>query len=302
MDRIGELVLAQHGMVARRQLLPLGVDWERIRNQVAARRWVIHTPRVIGTTTGALTWEQRCWLAVLHSGPRSLLGGLSAAETLGLVGWHRETITVLVDDELAFEPVAGVRFFRSRRPFELLRSPRPGLPAAHLEAAVLLWSGYQAAIRPAHGVLAAAVQQRLTTPSRLLDWIDQLHPLRRSKDFKRTVGDIAGGAHSGAELDVRRLCRRFRLRLPDRQRPRTDRAGRRRWTDCEWDLPDGSVLILEVDGSFHVDVVHWGADIKRSRALTTHGRTVVRCTSFELRHEMDDVARDLIALNVPLAA
>jgi hypothetical protein len=302
MDELDELLRTQDAMVARRQLLALGLDWDRVRNQVAARRWVVHTPRVIGTTTGALTWDQRCWMAVLHAGPRSMLGALSAAEARGLVGWHRDTITVLVDDELAFEPVEGVRFFRSRRPFELLRAQRPGIPAAQLEPAILLWAGYQAAVRPAHGVLAASVQQRLTTPDRLVDWIDQLRPLRRARSFKRTVGDIADGAQSAAELDVRRLCRRFGLRLPDRQRPRTDRSGKRRWTDCEWDLADGSTLILEVDGAFHVDVMHWNADIKRSRALTTPRRTVVRCTSFELRHEPEDIARDLIALHVPRAA
>jgi hypothetical protein len=208
-----------------------------------------------------------------------------------------------MDDELAFEPVEGVRFFRSRRPFELLHAIRPGIPRAQLEPALLLWAGYQSeALRPAHGVLAASVQQGLTTADRLRTWIEMLRPLRRARTFADSLVDIGGGAHSGAELDVRRLCRRFGLVLPDRQRPRTDRAGKRRWTDCEWDLPDGSVLILEVDGAFHVDVVAWGADIKRARALTTGRRTVVRCTSYELRHEMEDVARDLIALNVPRAA
>jgi hypothetical protein len=301
-DDLGELLESQLGMVARRQLLDLDLDADRVRNQVSAHRWVVHTPRVIGTTTGAMTWEQRCWMAVLHAGPRSLLGGLSAAEWRGLVGWHREMITVLVDDELSFEPVEGVRFFRCRRPFDLLRSPRPGLATVQLEPALLLWAGYQAEVRPAHAVLAASVQQRLTTPERLLDRVDQLHPLRRAKGFKRTLGDVREGAHSGAELDVRRLCRRYGLRLPDRQRPRTDRSGKQRWTDCEWDLADGSVLVLEVDGAFHLEVTQWSADIKRSRALTTRRRTVVRCTSFELRHEMEDVARDLIALEVPRAA
>ena len=70
----------------------------------------------------------------------------------------------MVDDELSFEPVAGVCFFRSRRPFELLRSPRPGIPTCRLEPAVLLWAAYEAHNRAAHGVLAAAVQQRLTPP------------------------------------------------------------------------------------------------------------------------------------------
>jgi hypothetical protein len=302
MDGVDALLQQQHGMVARRQLLARGLEWEHVRNQVAARRWVIHTPRVVGTTTGALTWHQRCWLAVLHAGPRSLLGGLSAGEALGLVGWHRETITVLVDDELAFEPVEGVRFFRSRRPFDLLRAPRSAIPSAALEPALLLWAGYDAPTRAAHGVLAASVQQRLTTPDRLLTWIETLTPLRRAKPFKRTVGDLADGAQSVAEIDVRRLCRRFGLRLPDRQRQRVDRAGRVRWTDCEWILHDGTVLVLEVDGAFHIEVIQWGADLKRARSITTRQRLVVRCTAFELRHEMEDVARDLIGLGVPSCA
>ena len=296
---LDDLLESQAGMVARRQLNARGRDADHVAAQVAARRWVVTTPRVISTTTGALTWEQRCWMAVLHAGPRSLVGGLSAAEASGLLGWHREVITVLVDDELAFEPVNGVRFFRSRRPFELLASPRPGIPRAQVEPALLLWAGYDAPLRAAHGVLAASVQQRLTTPERLLAWVEQLRPLRRARGFRSTLDSIAGGAHSGAELDVRRLCRRFGLRPPDRQRRRMDRSGRARWTDCEWDLPGGTTLVLEVDGAFHLEVMQWGADIKRARALTTRGRVVVRCTAFELRYEMEDVARDLTALGVP---
>ena len=55
-------------MVARRQLNRHGIDGDRVRNQVAAGRWVERTPRVISTMTGELTFEQRCWLAVLHAG------------------------------------------------------------------------------------------------------------------------------------------------------------------------------------------------------------------------------------------
>ncbi len=299
MQALDELLTAQCGLVARRQLTRLGLEWERVRNQVAARRWVVLTPRVIGTTTGELTWEQRCWLGVLHAGPHSMLGGLTAASAHGLQGWSRSVVTVLVDDELAFEPVEGVRFFRSRRPFELLRSPRQGVARARLEPAILLWAAYDAPVRAAHGVLAAAVQQRLTTPERLLEWVDQLQPLRRARAFRRTLGDIAGGAQSGAELDVRRMCRRHGLVPPQRQRARVDRAGRRRWTDCEWDLPGGGILVLEVDGSFHLEVLQWEADLKRARSITTRTRVVVRCSAYELRHEDADVARDLVALGVP---
>ena len=79
--------------------------------------------RVISTTTGPLSRDQRLWLAVLHAGPRSMLGGLTAAEVHGLRRWERDVVTVLVDDELDFEPVDGVRFFRSRRSWSCCMTP-----------------------------------------------------------------------------------------------------------------------------------------------------------------------------------
>ena len=228
-----------------------------------------------------------------------MLGGLTSAEHHGLQRWGRNEITVLVDDELAFEPVEGVDFFRSRRSFELLAHPVDGLQACRFEPAVLMWAGYDARPRAAHAILASAVQQRLTTPERLLRWIDLLKPLRRAPAFRTTLGDIAGGSQSGAELDVLRMCRSYRLRPPDRQTGRLDRGGKRRWTDCEWDLPGGRTLVLEVDGSFHMEVEHWGDDKKRARRITTHRRTVIGCTAYELRHETGEVATDLMALGVP---
>ena len=297
-ELIQRLVATQAGMVARRQLTAHGMGWDAVQAQLDAQRWVARTPRVISTVTGTLTVEQQRWLAVLHAGSRSMLGGLTSAALQGLTGWGRDEVTVLVDDELSFEPVDGVRFFRCRRPFELLVTPAPGIPRCRLEPAVLLWAGYDAPPRAAHGVLAAVVQQRLTTAERLVEWVDVLRPLRRSKPFKRTLGDIAGGAQSGAELDVRRMCRRSALRLPDRQRLRVDRGGARRWTDCEWDLANGTTLVLEVDGSFHWEAAQWAADLKRARRITTATRVVVRATAYEVRHEADEVALDLIALGL----
>jgi len=300
MDEIlGALLSEQRGMVSRRQLTHHGIDWDRVRDHIAARRWVARTPRVVSTFTGALTREQLEWLAVLHAGPHSMLGGLTAAERHGLAGWHRDDVTVYVDDELSFEPVEGVRFFRSRRSFDILRNPRPGIPICRLEPAVLMFAGYQTTPRPAHGAIAAAVQQRLTTPERMLQWIEVLQPLRWAKPFRSTLSDIAAGAHSGAELDVRRMCRRFAIPLPTGQRARTDRSGKRRWTDCEWELPDGRVLVLEVEGAFHLDVLQSMEDHRRSRRIISSDRIIVRCSAYEVRFETAELAADLIALGLP---
>lgn len=293
-----DLAARQCGLLARRQLTPLGMDWHAVDRQIRARRWAECSPRVVCTTTGSLTVEQQRWLGVLHAGPRSILGALTAAARHGLRGWERSEVTVLVDDELSFEPVPGIAFFRSRRPFDLLTDPRPGIPCARTEPALLLWAGYDARLRAAHGVLAAAVQQRLTTPARLTSWVEQLRPLRRAAGFRSLLRDIEGGVQSGSERDVARMCRRFDLPLPDRQVARLDASGRRRWTDCEWRLAGGRVLVLEVDGAFHMEVTQWTADLRRDRRLTAPDRMVVRASAFEVRHEPDEVAADLIALGV----
>ena len=75
--------------------------------------------------------------------------------------------------------------------------------------------------------------------------------------------------------------------------------GRLRYTDCEWDLGDGRVLVLEVDGSFHMDVEHWEDDIARQRGLADPDRIVVRCTAREVRDEPERPRSDLRRLGVP---
>ena len=75
-------------------------------------------------------------------------------------------------------------------------------------------------------------------------------------------------------------------------------GGRWRYTDCEWDLPGGTTLVLEVDGAFHMEVEHWEDDLRRHRGLTRPGRLIVRCTSREIRDEPFQVAGDLRALGL----
>ena len=45
--------------------------------------------------------------------------------------------------------------------------------------------------------------------------------------------------------------------VPTRQVVRLDKQGRRRYLDCVWVLPDGRVIVLEIDGSFHAEVTDW---------------------------------------------
>jgi hypothetical protein len=301
-ERWRRVAQAQAGLITRAQLRACGVDRWAVRRRVATERWVARTPTVIGTTTGEATRDQLMWLGVLHGGTGAIIGDLTAAEVAGLCNWHRDDITVLVPHGADVgDGHPGVVYARTRRPLRELRRSAAGLPVCRLEPAVLRFASTQRAPRVAEGVLAASVQQQLTSPDRLLEWIDRMSPLRGADRFRQALAEIAGGAQSAAEIDVRRMCRAAGLALPLRQCRRRDSSGRLRFTDCEWRFADGRVLVLEVDGGFHMDAEHWEDDIARQRALTAPGRIVVRCTARELRDEPDRVAQDLRLLGVPAA-
>ncbi|MFT4288996.1 hypothetical protein [Nocardioides sp.] len=294
--------VAQAGVITRAQLAAAGVDRWAVAHRVRSERWQLVSSLVVATFTGTLTRDQLMWAGVLHGGPGAMVGGLTAAELAGLRNWRRDVVTILLPyGNGRPSPVEGVEFVRTRRTATLRDAERQP-PRCRLEPAVLLAAARGPSERAARGVLAAVVQQQLTTPEALAGWLDKLAPLRRAPLLRVTLADISGGAQSVAEIDVARMCRTYGLALPTRQVKRRDSTGRWRFTDCEWRLPDGRTLVLEVDGGFHMDAESWEEDIARQRALTSPDRLVVRCTSRELRDEQDSVARDLAMLGVPRAA
>ncbi|HET7430648.1 MAG TPA: hypothetical protein VFJ89_04005 [Nocardioides sp.] len=290
------LAAEQRGLLARRQLLALGHPCHFVDDQISAERWQFVSDVVVCTTTGELSREQLMWAGVLHAGPGSAIGGLTALERRGLTSWHRDEITVLLAKSHNLEPLPGVRFVETRRPVGL--NSTGALATWRTEPAALLFAGYTRSIRTALGLLAAVVQQGLTTPERLLTEINRMQPLRRAKTFKSALGAIADGSQSLAELRVVRMCHRHGLPLPARQTKRLDAAGRVRYTDAEWRLANGKIVVLEVDGGFHMEVGHWEDDIVRERDLVATGAVVLRCTDRELTDDSSQVAAALQAVGV----
>ena len=282
--------------MARRQLIELGYGARYVDAQLAAGRWRLISDVVVCTTTGPLSRQQLMWAGVLHAGPGSAIGGLTALELRGLRRWRRDEVSVLLAKSHNLEPLPGVSFVETRRPVRLFATGE--LPTWRTEPAALLYAAYRPSTRTALGLLAAVVQQRLTTPRALLHELPRLQPLRHSKLFRATLEELGQGSQSMGELDLVRMCRREGLPPPDRQTPRRDASGRLRYTDAEWRLPDGTVVILEVDGGFHMEVGHWEEDIVRERDLVATGAVVLRCTGRELRDESPRVARSLRAVGV----
>lgn len=300
---LASLAEEQSQVVSRAQLHVVGWTDNQIDHEIRYGRW--HAPAwgVVALQNAPLTYDQRLWLGVLHAGDGAVLTHLTACRRSGLE-WQGddETVHVLTPKGHLVEPIDGFFFHQTRRQYRRwLGTSAAGPPRLPLDHAALLTAERDRHVRRGVGLLAACVQQRLTTADRLIRTVREIRKLRNGAVFLVLLGDIAGGAQSFAEIDVAGLCERNGLAQPTRQAVRTDTDGRRRYLDCEWELPDGRVVVLEVDGSFHLKVGSWWRDMKRERAVVLSRSVVLRCASIELRLEPWEIASDLRAAGVPNA-
>lgn len=237
---LGGLVERQAGMATRRQLRRLGWTDAQVDHEIRYGRWHAPVRGVVALHNGTLTQEQRLWLGVLHAGPSSVLSHVTAARRNGLRWTGDETIDVMTTKGDLVEPVDGFFFHQTRRQYARWgRANGGGPPRLRLEHAVLLAAERSWNVRRGIGLLAASVQQELTTPDQLARTVPQIRKLRHGRILLDALGDIGGGAESFAELDIGRICSESGLAPPVRQVVRVDPAGRRRYLDCEWRTDDG---------------------------------------------------------------
>jgi hypothetical protein len=299
------LLYTQAGVATLKQLTGAGLSPHHVAAQVDARRWRRFGEHCVVTHNFEPSRLQWMWVALLdHPGPVAL-AGLTALEVGGFRFFGRETelIHIVVPRGTTPHDLPAVQVHESRRFRDEDIELTHGLPHTPFPRSALDAGAWQPHPRYACGVLAAVVQQRLCTAAELGTALGNVGRVRHKSHMRLAVHDIAGGAEALSELDIAGLCRRYSLRPPDRQTIRRDRHGRRRYLDCEWRLDDGSVLVLEVDGSHHLEVAHWEADVKRERGVVVSGRasgrTVLRATANEARHDQAELAADLVAMGVP---
>lgn len=292
--------------MTRAQLKRLGWTRNQIDHEIHAGRW--HVPgdpdniSVVALQNAELAYDQRLWLGVLHAGKGSALSHLTAAKQAGLRWTGGEVIDVITPKGDLVPALPGFFFHQTRRPYKTwVKTPGSGPPRLAVEYAALLTAERDRSLRRAIGLVAACVQQGLTTADRLLTGAKEIRKLRHGRHFILALGDIAGGAQSFAEIDLGRLCREAGLAEPVRQVLRLDAEGRRRYLDAEWRLASGRSIVLEVDGSFHTQVDHWWRDMKRERAIVIARSSVLRCSSIEIRLDPRAIVADLRKVGVPPA-
>jgi Protein of unknown function (DUF559) len=290
MDREG------FGGVAPVGVLAAAFGEAHVRHALRRGRWQRPYPGVVVTHNGPLTVNERQRAAVTWAGPRAALSHATAAEMAGLKGFDSATIHVTIPRGTHSRRATGVAVHQSRvleRDLHPARQPRQ----TRIERSLLDIASSTATDNLARSVLAAAVQQRLTTASRTRALLALYPTMPRRALIAATLDDVEGGSHSLPELEFITAIRRARLPVPDRQAVWL-RADGRAYLDARW---DGARVTVEIDGVGHLDPRTWVYDLERQNELVASGQRVLRFPSFAVREDpghVTDRLREVLARSV----
>ena len=285
----------QAGVVRRSQLAALGMTSSEIEAMVAAGRWRAHGVIVVAMHNGPLSHEQQLWAAVLNAGPHAALAARTAAAAHGLVGWAAECIEVLVPRGSAVPAGLGlaVKIHESRRFTVDDIHPGRALPQVRVERALIDAAVWSARPRTACGVVAAGVQQRLSTPAKLRAELGRAGAVRYRRLLEAALLDIDGGAQAVSELDFLRFCRRNGFPRPELQEVRVDARGRRRYLDATFRDRDSRPFRVEIDGALHLVVQTYWNDMVRGNDLVIGRERVLRFPSYVIYSNDPTAVRQL---------
>jgi hypothetical protein len=294
-----ELSQNQDAVVTRRQLTGLGFRSEVVRDRVAAGAWRTFGHRVVLLTGEQPSSHQLCRAALLHSGPRSRLAGLTALEVGGLQDWVREDLHVLVPAGTHVAPLPRLTVHRTHRLTPVDTTDLCGLAATTPARSALDAARWERSARTAGALMIAVVQQRLCTPEDLEQALRRFVKVKQQVAIAGGVDEARAGAESKAEVDVSELLVRAGFPTPRRQVEIRTSVGLRR-VDLGVDLGDGRLLVVEVDGPHHDDPGVRLVDAVKEATLVAQGHHVVRVPTSQVREHRERVLVQFIELHALL--
>ena len=229
---VARLLRLQEGVVSRRQVLAHGGDDVVIERRLRRREWASILTGVYVVHTGAPSWRQRAWAAVLYSAPAAL-SGASALRAHGVRG-HDEVASI----EVAIAPSRRVRpvpalVVRRLTDYERIAQAHLSPPRLRVEPALLRVAAQARTEDRAVSVLADGCQCGATTPARLARELGLTSGLARRRLLADILDDVGAGALSPLERRyLRDVERAHRLPRATRQLP---------------DLVDGSRVQRDVE-------------------------------------------------------
>ncbi|HVV74424.1 MAG TPA: hypothetical protein VHC43_00190 [Mycobacteriales bacterium] len=289
--RLSALAEQQEGVARRAQLYDCGLSPNGLTTMLSAGRWRARGEIIVVLHNGPLTRRQQMWAAVLNAGCPVALAARTAATEHGLSGWDAECVEIVVPKGTLIPKGLGidVKVHESRRFTADDIHPGRAIPQVRVERALIDAAVWSRSTRTACGVVAAGVQQRLTTPAALRAELERAGAVRHRRVLLAALVDIEGGAQAVSEIDFIRFCRRNGLPRPTLQEVRVDSSGRRRYLDATLRRRDGGVIRVEVDGALHLVASTYWSDMARGNDLVIGNERVLRFPSYVI-HSSDPTA------------
>ena len=268
MISVATILESQAGVISREQAVAAGMSAADIRRLVRRRVWARVHPGVYVDHTGALSWLQRAWAAVLFCGPAAALcheSARRAADGPGRVPADDEVIHVAIDHRRTVRAPVGIRVHRVVG-LEATVSWHTSPPRQRLEHTVIALSAAASRDIDAIARMSGAVGARLATPARLADALAATPRLARRRLLAAVLADV--GAGTCVALERGYLVRVERAHgLPSAGRTLRDTA---RGALREVRYADAGLLVL-LDGRFPV---RWGEDSGATDAVRVGWREV----------------------------
>ena len=273
----------EDGVLRRDELEKVGLTRWQIDRMLSSVKWQQDAAGlVIVTHNGPLTRRQQQAVAVRAGGTLCALAARTAAANAGLTGWDAELVEVLVPRGTTYPRLrlVEVKVHESRRFTADDLHPAAWPPRVTVERALIDAAVWSRRPRTACGIVAAGVQQRLTSAPRLLDELQRAGAVRHRHVLTHALVDIDGGAQAVTEMDFIRFCQRHGLPKPIHQSVRRDAAGRRRYLDATLVGPTGCVVRVEIDGALHLVVQTYWSDMYRGNDLSIAREIALRLPSY----------------------
>lgn len=272
LDAVSEHLTRQDGVVTRGQLLSARVTQAQVDTLLRRRALVVVHPGVYLAHTGASTWSQRSWAAVLYAG-RSALYLESALHRPAKEAPPSGPIDVAVDWSRKVAPQPGLRIHRVRGLEGKVRwnfSP----PRVRVEVAAVEVAHRAPDDLAAISALASVVGSRRTVADRLRAEMERRGRLQRRGLLTELAADLEEGTHSVLEHGyLVRVVRPHGLPEPTSRQAAVVGAGGTEYRDVAQDDLD---LSVELDGQLHDGVEARDADADRDLDDLARGRVTPR--------------------------
>ena len=268
MEQLRHLLVVQDGVVARSQLVGLGLRQSDLDRMLRRRELTRAHRGVYVDHTGPMSWDQRAWAAVLVHHPAALT-------------WHsalpdpppRAAIHVAVDLGRTVPRVPGVVAHRTARWRDRL-APNATRPRLTVPDAAVEVVAHTADTWEAFSVLARVCHSRRTTPTAIATALRARHGVRDRALLLDMLDDLGSGACSVLEREyLNGVERAHGLPAADRQSHERTEAGVV-YRDAEYVTYR---VVVELDGrAFHAGAVR-EADLGRDLlTAASSDRTTLR--------------------------